>query len=83
LIKPRTTCWNVQRLKLENRRCAIASNAGANTAALPGYPTKMVLAPRLAEPINGEQYEHTIRRVIDLRTPLTPRLRRIAAFRPS
>jgi hypothetical protein len=59
LIKPRTTCWNVQRLKLENRRCAIASNAGANTAALPGYPTKMVLAPRLAEPINGEQYERT------------------------
>jgi Asp-tRNA(Asn)/Glu-tRNA(Gln) amidotransferase A subunit family amidase len=54
------------------------------------YPTKTVLAPRLAEPvepgnlktvqdkvtvvINGEEYERTIERVIDLRAPLTPRL---------
>jgi amidase len=54
------------------------------------YPTKTVLAPRLAnpvEPINlktvhdkvtvvvkGEEYERTVERVIDLRAPLTPRL---------
>jgi Asp-tRNA(Asn)/Glu-tRNA(Gln) amidotransferase A subunit family amidase len=54
------------------------------------YPTKTVLAPRLAEPvepinlktvhdqvtvvIDGEEYEHTAERVIDLRAPLTPRL---------
>ncbi|MCL2428864.1 MAG: amidase family protein [Alphaproteobacteria bacterium] len=54
------------------------------------YPTKTVLAPRLAEPvepinlrtvqdkvtlvINGEEYEHATERVIDLRAPLTPRL---------
>jgi Asp-tRNA(Asn)/Glu-tRNA(Gln) amidotransferase A subunit family amidase len=54
------------------------------------YPTKTVLAPRLAEPvepinlktvqdkttvvIDGEEYERTVERVIDLRAPLTPRL---------
>jgi amidase len=54
------------------------------------YPTKTVLAPRLAapvEPINlktvqdkmtvvvkGEEYERTVERVVDLRAPLTPRL---------
>jgi amidase len=54
------------------------------------YPTKTVLAPRLAEPvepinlksmqdrevvvINGEEYERTVERVIDVRAPLTPRL---------
>ena len=54
------------------------------------YPTKTVLAPRLAEPvepinlktvqdkvtviIEGEEYERTVERVIDLRAPLTPRL---------
>jgi Asp-tRNA(Asn)/Glu-tRNA(Gln) amidotransferase A subunit family amidase len=54
------------------------------------YPTKTVLAPRLGEPVepinlktvqdkvtvvvNGEEYERTVERVIDLRAPLTPRL---------
>jgi amidase len=54
------------------------------------YPTKTVLAPRLGEPvepinlktvqdkvtvmIDGEPYERTVERVIDLRAPLTPRL---------
>jgi amidase len=54
------------------------------------YPTKTVLAPRLAAPVepinlktaqdkvtvvvNGEEYERTVERVIDLRAPLTPRL---------
>jgi amidase len=54
------------------------------------YPTKTVLAPRLGEPVepiklktvqdkvtvvvNGEEYENTVERVIDLRAPLTPRL---------
>jgi Asp-tRNA(Asn)/Glu-tRNA(Gln) amidotransferase A subunit family amidase len=54
------------------------------------YPTKTVLAPRLAEPvepinlktvqdkatiiIEGEEYERAVERVIDLRAPLTPRL---------
>src|SRR5260221_8039092 len=54
------------------------------------YPTKTVLAPRLGEPvepsnlktvqdkvtvvIDGEEYQGTIERVIDLRAPLTPRL---------
>ncbi len=54
------------------------------------YPTKTVLAPRLAEPVepinlktvqdkvtvvvDGEEYERTVERVIDLRAPLTPRL---------
>jgi amidase len=54
------------------------------------YPTKTVLAPRLAEPVEpinlktvqdkvtvvvkGEEYERTVERVIDLRAPLTPRL---------
>ncbi len=54
------------------------------------YPTKTVLAPRLAEPVepvnlktvqdkvtvvvNGEDYERTVERVIDVRAPLTPRL---------
>jgi hypothetical protein len=54
------------------------------------YPTKTVLAPRLAapvEPINlktvqdkmtvvvkGEEYDGTVERVVDLRAPLTPRL---------
>jgi amidase len=54
------------------------------------YPTKTVLAPRLAEPVepinlktmqdkvtvvvNGQEYERTVERVIDLRAPLTPRL---------
>ena len=54
------------------------------------YPTKTVLAPRLAEPVepanlrtvqdkvivtvDGEVYEHTVERVTDLRAPLTPRL---------
>src|SRR6266700_2622236 len=54
------------------------------------YPTKTVLAPRLAEPVEptnlktaqdkvtvviaGEAYERTVERVIDLRAPLTPRL---------
>jgi Asp-tRNA(Asn)/Glu-tRNA(Gln) amidotransferase A subunit family amidase len=54
------------------------------------YPTKTVLAPRLAEPVepinlktardkvtvmvNGDEYERTVERVIDLRAPLTPRL---------
>src|SRR5262249_38061414 len=54
------------------------------------YPTKTVLAPRLGEPVepinlktvqdkvtvtvDGEPYERTVERVIDLRAPLTPRL---------
>ncbi len=54
------------------------------------YPTKTVLAPRLAEPVEpinlktvqdkvtvvvkGEEYERTVERVVDLRAPLTPRL---------
>jgi len=54
------------------------------------YPTKTVPAPRLAEPVepinlktvrekltvivNGEEYERTVERVVDLRAPLTPRL---------
>jgi len=54
------------------------------------YPTKTVLAPRLAEPVEpinlrtvqdkvavtiaGEEYERTVERAIDLRAPLTPRL---------
>jgi amidase len=54
------------------------------------YPTKTVLAPRLGEPvepinlktvqdkvtvmIDGEPYERTVERVVDLRAPLTPRL---------
>ncbi len=54
------------------------------------YPTKTVLAPRLGEPvepinlktaqdkvtviIDGEPYERTVERVIDVRAPLTPRL---------
>jgi amidase len=54
------------------------------------YPTKTVLAPRLGEPVEpinlktvqdkltvvveGEPYERTVDRVIDLRAPLTPRL---------
>jgi amidase len=54
------------------------------------YPTKTVLAPRLAEPVEpinlktaqdkvtvvvkDEEYERTVERVIDLRAPLTPRL---------
>ena len=54
------------------------------------YPTKTVLAPRLGEPvepinlktvqdmvtvmIDGEPYERSIERVLDLRAPLTPRL---------
>jgi amidase len=54
------------------------------------YPTKTVLAPRLAEPvepinlktvqdkvavvIDSQEYERTVERVIDLRAPLTPRL---------
>jgi amidase len=54
------------------------------------YPTKTVLAPRLGEPvepsnlktvqdkvtvvIDGEEYQRTIERVIDLRASLTPRL---------
>jgi amidase len=54
------------------------------------YPTKTVLAPRLAEPvepvnlktetekvavpIDNEEYERTVERVIDVRAPLTPRL---------
>jgi hypothetical protein len=54
------------------------------------YPTKTIPAPRLAEPveptdlktvqdkvtvvIDGEEYERTVGRVVDLRYPLTPRL---------
>jgi amidase len=54
------------------------------------YPTKTIPAPRLAEPveptnlktvqdkvtvvIDGEEYERTVDRVVDLRYPLTPRL---------
>jgi len=54
------------------------------------YPTKTVLAPRLGEPVepinlktaldkvtvvvDGEPYERTVERVIDVRAPLTPRL---------
>jgi amidase len=54
------------------------------------YPTKTVLAPRLADPVepvnlktvtdkvtvavNGEDYERSVERVIDVRAPLTPRL---------
>jgi amidase len=54
------------------------------------YPTKTVLAPRLGEPVepinlksvrdkvtvivDGEPYERTVERVVDLRAPLTPRL---------
>jgi Asp-tRNA(Asn)/Glu-tRNA(Gln) amidotransferase A subunit family amidase len=54
------------------------------------YPTKTVLAPRLADPVepsnlktvqdkvtamvNGEEYERTVERVLDVRAPLTPRL---------
>jgi Asp-tRNA(Asn)/Glu-tRNA(Gln) amidotransferase A subunit family amidase len=54
------------------------------------YPTKTVLAPRLASPVepanlktvqdkvtvmvNGEEYERTVERVLDVRAPLTPRL---------
>jgi amidase len=54
------------------------------------YPTKTVLAPRLAEPVepsnlktvqdrvtvmvNGEEYERTVERVLDVRASLTPRL---------
>jgi amidase len=54
------------------------------------YPTKTVLSPRLGEPVepinlktmqdkatvvvDGEPYERTIERVVDLRAPLTPRL---------
>jgi len=54
------------------------------------YPTKTVPAPRLADPVepinlktvqdkvtvvvDGEDYERTVERVIDVRAPLTPRL---------
>src|SRR5262249_39943919 len=54
------------------------------------YPTKTIPAPKLASPVepinlktvketvtttfNGEDYERTVERVIDLRAPLTPRL---------
>jgi amidase len=54
------------------------------------YPTKTVLAPRLADPVepvnlktvteriavtmDKEDYERTVERVIDVRAPLTPRL---------
>jgi amidase len=54
------------------------------------YPTKTVLAPRLAEPVepinlktaqdkitvmvDGEAYQRSVERVLDLRAPLTPRL---------
>jgi Asp-tRNA(Asn)/Glu-tRNA(Gln) amidotransferase A subunit family amidase len=54
------------------------------------YPTKTVLAPRLANPVepinlktvqdkvtvvvNGEEYERSVERAIDVRAPLTPRL---------
>jgi amidase len=54
------------------------------------YPTKTVLAPRLADPVepvnlktvtdkvtvvvDGEEYERSVERVVDVRAPLTPRL---------
>src|SRR6185295_18347226 len=54
------------------------------------YPTKTIPAPLLASPVeptnlktvketvtmtlNGEEYERTVERVVDLRAPLTPRL---------
>jgi len=60
------------------------------------YPTKTVLAPRLGEPvepsnlktvqdkvtvvIDGEEYQRTIERVIDLRASLTPRLSRNSGY---